>query len=143
MKKKKTYKELKDEYKREFERIIKEMEEFRDNTDETSHIKEFEVPLPPKYLIDKKLKTKTYLVRSIGSKLSFRGIGGPICLPKPSCLDFHRGRIKKKNIKIDSLFRHLSPFIPDLLLSPVFHICFEKYDIALKTISERRRKERK
>jgi hypothetical protein len=137
MKEKKTYKELKDEYKREFERVIIEMEEFRDNTKERSSIREFEVPLPPRYLIDKKLKTKTYMVYSLSRR--FPGVcDGPQAWDTPYCLDFHEGCIKQKNIKKESLFRHLSRFIPERLFYYAFYFCFEKYDMALKTISERR-----
>jgi hypothetical protein len=90
----KTYKELKEEYKREFERVIIEMEEFRDNTKKGS-IKEFEVPLPPKYLIHKELKTKTYRVYSIGSRIPYGR--PPLIITNPRCLAFYEGCVKKNN----------------------------------------------
>jgi hypothetical protein len=155
---KKTYNELKDEYIREFEKVIKEMEEFRDNTELRSDTKEFEVPLPPKYLIDKRLKTKTYIVCSLGSKIKY-ACDGSMYSNKLSCLDLRKGSVKKKNVKIESLFERLASFtpdpfkpepylpgflmtvlyIPDLILECIFNICFVKNDRVLKTLALRKR----
>jgi hypothetical protein len=137
MKAKKTYKELKEEYKKEFKKVIIEMEEFRDDTEIDSNIKEFEVPLPPKYLIDKRLKTKTYLVYSLGYRISGE-CNGPQIFARPRCLKFDEGDVKKKNIKIESLFRYLSRYIPERLLNKIFYICIANNDRVLNTISERR-----
>jgi hypothetical protein len=137
MKDNKTYKELKEEYKREFDRVIIEMEEFRDNTELRSKIKEFEVPLPPKYLIDKGLKTKTYIVRSIGSGVK-HACDGPMFFNKLSCLDLHKGYVRKKIKKIETLFRCLSCFMPVQLLNNIFNICVVNNDKVLNILSERR-----
>jgi hypothetical protein len=137
MKDKKTYKELKYEYIREFERVLIEMNEFRINTDGFDKIKEFEVPLPPKYLIHKKLKTKTYIVRIISA------IYSDDCsqtIPKPSCLYLRRGDVRKKIKKIESLFKCLSHFIPERLLNAIFYICLVKNDIVINKLLEDERK---
>jgi hypothetical protein len=142
MKEKKTYKELKEEYKREFERVIIEMEEFRDNTDGFDKIKEFEVPLPPKYLIHKRLKTKTYLVHSIGFESKFTCCD-PLFRKKPYCLNFPEGCVKKKNEKIEFLIKRLWLFIPDRLLNRIYGICLGNNDMVLKTLSERKEMKQK
>jgi hypothetical protein len=136
MKDKKTYNELKEEYKREFERVILEIENFRDNTDETYKIKEFEVPLPPKYLIDKKLKTETYVVHSTGFRRPV--CNGPIFFDELSYSDFPEGSVKKENIKMELLFVRFMRFIPDRFINRVYDICFVNNDRVLKTLSERK-----
>jgi hypothetical protein len=140
MKEKKTYEELKEEYKKEYERVIDEMDYFSEFGNGivngeidifTDLIREFEVPLPPRYLIDKKLRTKTYIIRTTGSIYSE---DDKRIIPKPSCLHLHKGDVRKKNKKIESLFKCLSHFIPERLLNDVFYSCFVDNDKVIKKL---------